>query len=184
MVGEERKLREWNGLVAVGRIARSQGRHGEVAVEPWTDSPERFFRLNRVYLEGEGGEPVPLSIESARIHRGRPVIKLSGIFDIGQAEALRGKELRIPESELEPLPEGSFYRFQIRGLAVKDRLHGEIGVVEDLLETGGTALLVVRGRGGEETLVPLCSEIVRNVDVTGGAIEIEAPEGLLSLNAN
>jgi 16S rRNA processing protein RimM len=175
---------EWDGLVALGRVARAQGRHGEVAVDSWTGSPERFTRLSRVYVEGRASEPLALRVESARIHKGRPVLKFSGISDISAAEALSGCELRIPESELEPLPEGSFYQYRIRGFLVRDRTRGEIGVVENVLETGGTDVLVVRGRKGEETLVPLCGEIVKNIDPLGESVDIDAPEGLVSLNAN
>ena len=175
---------EWDSLVALGRVARAQGRQGEVAVDPSAASPERISRLSRVYVLGPGSEPEALSVEGARIHKGRPVLKFSGISDISAAEALAGRELRIPESDLEPLPEGSFYHHQIRGLTVKDRTRGEIGIVEDVLQTGGTDVLVVRGRRGEETLVPLCSEIVKNIDPLEGSVEIDAPEGLVSLNAN
>ena len=175
---------EWEALVAVGRVARAQGRRGEVAVDPWTSAPERFIGLSRIYVDGGDSEPVALVVESVRIHKGRPVVKFNGISEISEAETLRGRELRIPESELESLPEGSFYRFQIRGFTVKDRTQGEIGVIENVLETGGTDLLVVRGKSGEETLVPLCGEIVKNIDPVGGSVDIDAPEGLVSLNAN
>jgi 16S rRNA processing protein RimM len=185
----DRETVEWEALVGVGRVARTQGRHGEVAIDPWTSAPERFAGIPRVYVEGplEMGKdsgPVRLVVESVRIHKGRPVVKFAGVSDIGGAQRLKGRELRIPESELESLPEGSFYQFQIRGLMVRDRAQGEIGVVESVLETGGTDLMVVRGKHGEETLVPLCGEIVKNIDPVRGSVEIDAPEGLVSLNAN
>jgi len=174
----------WEALVAVGRVARTQGRHGEVAVEPWTSAPELIGRLSRVYVKGEGALASSLAIEGARIHKGRPVLKFAGISALGEAEGLRGRELRIPESDLERLPPGSYYQFQIRGLTVKDSVRGEIGVVENVLETGGTDVLVVRGVDGAETLVPLCREIVKDIDPARGSVDIEAPEGLVSLNAN
>lgn len=181
------ELYDLQGLVVVGRIARAQGRHGEVAVDPLTDFPERFAELERISVEGVAdgdGESGSFPIESFRMHKGRPVLKLAGISSIEAARALRGRELRIPESELMPLAEGCFYRFQLRGLAVADRASGEIGVVEDVVSTPGVDLLVVRGYDGEETLVPLCEAIVRNVDPIRGRVEIEAPEGLVNLNAN
>jgi len=183
-MGNDTEPVEWEALVAVGRVARAQGRRGEVAVDPWTSVPERFTGLSRIYVDGGDSEPVALVVESVRIHKGRPVVKFSGVSEISEAETLRGRELRIPESELESLPEGSFYRFQIRGFTVKDRTQGEIGVIENVLETGGTDLLVVRGKSGEETLVPLCGEIVKNIDPVRRSVDIDAPEGLVSLNAN
>ncbi len=185
----EANIVDWEALVGVGRVARAQGRHGEVAVDPWCSSPERFTGLTRIYVEGplestKDSEPVGLVVESVRLHKGRPVVKFAGVCDIGEAQKLKGRELRVPESALESLPEGSFYQFQIRGLTVIDRAQGEIGVVEGVLETGGTDLMVVRGKRGEETLVPLCAEIVKNIDPVRGSVEIDAPEGLVSLNAN
>jgi 16S rRNA processing protein RimM len=174
---------DWEAFVAVGRVARAMGRHGEIAVDPWV-AAERFERLSRVYALGPDSAPLALAVESVRIHQGRPVVKLSGVSDISGAEWLRGRELRIPEADLEPLPQGTYYQFEIRGLLVKDRTRGEIGIVENVLETGGTDLLVVRGRRGEETLVPLCDEIVKNIDPARGSVDIDAPEGLVSLNAN
>jgi 16S rRNA processing protein RimM len=189
VIDSKRESVEWEALVAVGRVARAQGRHGEVAVDSWTSAPERFTGLSRVYVEAplepmKDSQPVALVVEGLRIHKGRPVLKLSGVSDISAAETLRGRELRVPESELQPLPAGSFYQFQVRGMTVTDRTRGEIGIVENVLETGGTDLLVVRGTGGEETLVPLCGEIVKNIDPVRGSVEIDAPEGLVSLNAN
>ena len=180
----EPELLEWTDLVAIGVIAKSQGREGEVAVNPLTDFPERFTGLARVFIEGADGEPVPRPIENARLHKGRPVVKLAGVSSIGDAESLSGKELRIPASELVALPDGSFYHFQILGLEVIDLHHGSLGTAENVLATGGTDVLVVRSPGGEEVLLPLCSEICRRIDLDGGTIEVDAPEGLIDLNAN
>jgi 16S rRNA processing protein RimM len=175
---------DFDRLVAVGRVAKTQGRHGEVAVDPLTDDLDRFSALERVFVAGSDGEAVALGVESARIHKGRPVLKLSGVTGIAEAKHLCGKEIRIPEDEVVRLPEGSFHHFEIVGLSVVDRRGGDLGVVERILETGGTDVLVVRNAEGEETLVPLCQEIVTKVDRAGGRIEIEAPEGLVSLNAD
>jgi 16S rRNA processing protein RimM len=175
---------DWEALVAVGRVARAVGRRGEVAVDAWSSGPEPFERLSRVYVGGGSFPPVALGVESVRIHKGRPVVKFSGISSIGEAEGLAGRELRTPESDLPPLPPGRFYQFEIRGLTVNDRARGPIGIVESVMETGGTDVLVVRRASGEETLVPLCQEIVKKIDPARGRVDIDAPEGLVSLNAN
>lgn len=178
------EVRAWSDLVAIGVIAKSQGREGEVAVNPLTDFPERFVGLARVYLEGEDGEAVPRAVESARIHKGRPVVKLVGVSGIGEAKALSGKEMRIPSTEVLALPEGSFYHFEMSGLEVIDRRLGSLGTAERVMATGGTDVLVVSTPDGEELLLPLCEEICRRIDPDAGRIEVETPEGLIGLNAN
>ena len=180
----EEELLEWAELVAIGVIAKFQGREGEVAVNPLTDFPERFIGLTRVFIEGAGGEPVPFTVEAARVHKARPVVKLAGVSGISEAQALAGKEMRIPTSELISLPDGSFYHFEISGLRVVDRNHGFIGTAEEVLRTGGTDVLVVRSPDGEELLLPFCSEICCRIDPDAGCIEVEAPEGLIDVNAN
>ena len=174
----------WADLVTIGRVAKAQGRHGEVAIQPFTDVPSRFEALERVFVEEPGGAPGARTVEAMRLHKGRPVLKLGGVSDIGAAEALAGREIRVPESELEPLSEDSYYHFQILGLRVLDHRLGVLGVVEEVIATGGTDVLLVRGSEGREILVPLCREICRSIDPRAGCIELEAPEGLLELNAD
>ena len=175
---------DWADLVALGEIAKAQGRHGEVILNRTSDQPECFSRLSRVFVEGADGRPEAVEVESARIHKGRPVVKLAGISSIGDAAALVGKELRIPESELDPLPDGSIYHFDLVGATVEDRQRGVIGVVEKVISTGGTDVLVVRSDDESELLLPLCGEICRRIDRDARRIEIDAPEGLIGLNAH
>ncbi len=170
-------------LVAIGRVARAQGRRGEVVIDPLTDFPGRFHNLERVFIENEHGEWVVLRLEGVREQRGRPVLKFLGVSGISEAERLAGSELRIPESEPCPLPENSLYHFQIIGCSVWDSRSGYLGTVEEIMTTGGTDLLVVRNDEGDEFLIPLCEEICRHIDTERERINIQAPEGLVTLNA-
>lgn len=174
----------WQELVAVGRVARAQGRKGEVAVNPLTDFPNRFEKLGRVFTDRDDGSVFALPVEWVRLQGGRPIIKFEGITGIGEAERLSGRELRIPESELEPLPEGSHYQFRVRGCGVWDGQRGYLGVVEEVLTTGGTDLLVVRDSKAGETLIPLCDAICKSIDTKRGRVEVDVPEGLVALNAH
>ena len=163
----------FSDLVLVGRVVKPQGRRGEVAVEVFSDRPERFPTLRRAYVPGPGGEPREVRVEGAFPHKGRYVLKLEGVDSIDEAERLRGLELRIAEEQLEPLPEGSYYHHQLIGLEVLD---GErpLGRVAELLETGAAPVLVVRGPQGE-TLLPLAESFVRRVDLAAGRLLVEVP---------
>ena len=177
----------WQEMVAIGRVARAQGRKGEVAVNSLTDFPGRFRRLARVFTDDGEGRVLALPLEWVREQGGRPILKFQGVSGIGDAKRLSGRELRILESELEPLPEGSHYHFRVRGCAVWDRRRGYLGVVEDIMRTGGTDLLVVRDPGSErggELLIPLCEEICKSVDTERSRVDVEVPEGLVALNAD
>jgi 16S rRNA processing protein RimM len=98
------------------------------------------------------------------------------VDSIDEAERLRGFELGIAEDELPPLPEGSFYHYQLKGLQVADADGVAVGVVEDVMETGaGAPVLVVNGSGGE-TLVPFADGFVKTIDLAGSKRIIARPE--------
>jgi 16S rRNA processing protein RimM len=163
-------------LVLIGRVVKPQGRHGEVLVHPLSDRPDRFPALEKAFVTGPGDEAREVRVTSSWPHRGRHVLKLEGVDSIDEAERLRDRELRIAEEELAPLPEGSFYHHQLMGLRVADGAGDDVGVVEDVMETGaGAPILVIRGAEGE-TLVPLAVDFVKTVDLAGARIVIERPE--------
>jgi 16S rRNA processing protein RimM len=168
--------RAFADLVLVGRVVKPQGRRGEVAVEVFTDRKDRFPTLARAFVPGASGEAREVRVEGAFPHKGRYVLKLSGVDSIDAAETLRGLELRIPEEDLERLPAGSYYHHQLAGLAVVDETGATLGAVEEVVETAAdTRILVVRGREGE-TLVPFADAFVRDVDLSGRRIVVVRPE--------
>jgi 16S rRNA processing protein RimM len=163
-------------LMTIGRVVKPQGRKGELAVQPLSDRPERFPTLRRVFLPGPGGTAVEKTVASCWPHKGGFVLKLEGVDSITQADALRGLELRLPAQELAPLPEGSYYHHQLKGLAVEDAAGSPLGTVADVLVTGaGADVLVVEGAAGE-SLIPLAEDFVRRVDLTQGRIVVRPPE--------
>jgi 16S rRNA processing protein RimM len=163
-------------LVVIGRVVKPQGRRGEVLVHTLSDRPDRFASLRRAFVTGPGDEVREVRVTSSWPHKGRHVLKLEGVDSIDDAESLRGCDLGIAEEELAPLPEGSFYHHELKGLTVADVGGALVGVVEDLMETGaGAPILVVRGPEGE-TLVPLATDFVKQVDLAGARIVIERPE--------
>lgn len=163
-------------LVTVGRVVKPHGRRGEVVVQPHTDSPDRFRTLRRAWLAGAAVAPREVEVEGSFPHQGRFVLKISGVDSIDAAETLRGLDLRIAESELAPLPDGSYYHHQLAGMRVQDQAGTPLGVVEDVVETGAEArVLVVRGEAGE-TLLPFAADFVLSVDVAAHLLVARRPE--------
>ena len=168
--------RPFEDMVAIGRVVKPQGRKGEVAVEPFSDRPDRFPSLTAVHVPGEGGAARRIEVDGIWPHKGRFVLKLRGIDSIDDAETLRGLEVRIPEEDLAALPEGSYYHHQLKGLAVVDESGAPLGTVHDILETGGEAPVLSVRKLGAETLIPLADAFVRRVDLAGGRIVVVRPE--------
>ena len=163
-------------LVAIGRVVKPQGRKGEVLTEPFSDRPDRFPSLRRAFVPGPEGRAREVRVTSCWPHKGRFVLKLEGVDSIDDAERYRGLELRIAEEDLLPLPAGSYYHHQLRGLRVEDPEGAALGTVADIMETGGDAnVLVVRGAQGE-ILIPLADAFVKRVELGTGRLVAVKPD--------
>jgi 16S rRNA processing protein RimM len=167
----------FSDLMVIGRFARPQGRHGEVVTEPLSDRPERFTSLGRVFVESQDGTAHEERVTAVWPHKGRYVLKLAGVDSIEAAERLRGLRLGLSEAEIPPLPPGSYYHHQLRGLRVFDEGGTELGVVADLCETGAAIVLVVRDADGKaERLLPFAEPFIVSVQPEQGRLVVHLLE--------
>jgi 16S rRNA processing protein RimM len=169
---------DYADMITIGVVVKPQGRKGEVLVEPLSDRPDRFTSLVRVFVPSEGPQGARSVVVTDRWpHKGRVVLKFEGVDSIDAAEAYRGVELRIGPEEVEALPAGSYYHYQLKGLKVEDPRGRALGTAADVLVTGGDApVLVVRGGAGGEVLIPMAEAFIREVDLEHGRIVALDPE--------
>jgi 16S rRNA processing protein RimM len=162
---------EW---MLVGRVVGPFGVHGEMKVEPYTDFPDRFSRLQHVYI---GEERRAYKVLGSRRHK-HVLLRLAGLTTPEEVAALHGQYVWIPRSEAMPLGEGEYYIRDIIGLRVFSTEGEQLGEVQDILITGSNDVYVVRGERGE-VLIPAIHDVVRELDVPGGRIIVEVIEGML-----
>jgi 16S rRNA processing protein RimM len=168
----------WEDMVLVGRIARPHGLRGDVLIAPETDFPDVRFAEGATLYARRGEAMVALEIDKSRVHAGKPLVAFRGLERIEDVEEL-GRDLRIPESSLVPLPEGEYYWYQYVGAPVQTDAGESVGTVVRVEPTGGSGMLVVQA-GAEEVLIPLTPSMcpVLRPDL----IVVRPPEGLLDLN--
>jgi 16S rRNA processing protein RimM len=167
-------------LVTVARVAKPRGVRGEVAAELLTDFPDRFDLVEELIAVFPGGRRALLGLESHWLHGDRVVLKFKGFDSPEEASALAGCELAVPEAEAVELEEGEFYDWQLEGCRVETIEGGTVGIVREVLHTGGEApVLVIRDESERENLVPLAESICVEIDIAAKLIRVDAPEGLL-----
>jgi 16S rRNA processing protein RimM len=167
--------------VILARVRKTQGRRGEVAADILTDFPERFAERPRLFLHKDDARR-EAHLESHWMHKGQVVLKFAGVDDIGAAEQLVGSLVEIPRSERAELEAGSYYVGDLVGLKV---VAGgtEVGAIVEVQDGAGEAPLLVVKQGARELLIPFAAEYVTRLDVDGGRVEMNLPEGLLELDA-
>jgi 16S rRNA processing protein RimM len=171
--------RDW---LIIGRAGKPHGVHGDLLVEIITDFPERLADGVRF---GVGDDSCPNEFFEAhrvRYHKGRWLLSIRGIREREIVESWRGRCLYLPEQALEDLPEGYYYEHHLMGLECRSPAGEVLGRVTGVDPGEGQTRLVVRS-GERESLVPYVPEIVREVDLDGGFVIIDAPAGLLDDDA-
>ena len=167
-------------LISVARIARPQGRNGEVIANLLTDFPERFASLERAYIKREDGQLLVLDLESSRTHKGRVALKFAGYDSINRAEELRNARVMVSPDQLIELPEDTYFDFDLVGCDVTDTDGQPLGRVEEIHDYGAAPLLLVRN-DQREIMIPLALSICVEIDTERKKIVVNPPEGLLDL---
>ncbi len=162
--------------ITIGQVLAPWGLEGKLKVEVITDFPHRLSPRSQLYVDRQ-----PVTIAGTSWQKGKAIIKLEGIDSVEQAEELRGKTLEIHRRQLETLPEGQYYHFQLIGLEVWTTEGKRLGKVIRVLSAPSNDNYVVSGEKGE-ILIPAIEDVVKSVDLESGRITIEAIEGLLDLN--
>jgi len=186
-------------LLVVGAIGRAHGIRGEVLVTVRTDEPEARFTAGSVFTTevprdrrvGTGTAAAPgvpyrvpekLTLESVRWHQGRVIARFEGVDDRNVAEALSGVLLQVDSSTVAvPEDPDEFLDSQLVGLRVEAPDGTLLGSVERVEHAPASELLVLAKAGGGTALVPFVSVMIPTVDLAGGRVIADLPEGLLDL---
>ena len=156
--------------VVMGRIAAPFGIKGWVKVQAFSDDPGTLMDFESWRI-GRGSEQKHYRVETVQDHSNTLVAKLNGIDDRDAAFALRGQEISVERSHLQPPADDEFYWSDLIGLKAVNREGVELGTVSSLMESGAHDLLVVKG--DREHLIPFVAAFVGKVDVAGGRIEVD-----------
>lgn len=172
-------------LITIGQITAAHGVKGEVRVFPLTDVPSRFDALKQVTLSRPRGQEEAVVVhEAVEIewikHVGRVIaVKFQGVSDREDAEKLRQLYLQVPKSEAAPLPEGSFYVFDIIGLTVVGVDGVRIGSIVDVFGTGSNDVYTVERDGGGQVLLPAIKQVIKSISLADGVVVVDPMPGLL-----
>ena len=171
--------------MVVGRIGRPHGVRGLATVEVRTDDPDLRFAPGQVLLTDPPARG-PLTIVDSRWHSGTLLLQVAGpsgeVYAARETvEELRGAELLVAVADLPAIEEpNSFYDHQLVGLAARLPDGAALGEVTAVRHEAQD-LLVIRRPDGGEALVPFVAALVPTVDLDGGFVVVDPPEGLLDL---
>ena len=172
-------------FIECGKVINTHGCHGDVKVEPWTDTPRDLIDLGRVFL-GEGDLKREVRILRGSVMQGRfLMLSLEGVEDMNAADALRNTVLYAAREDFH-LAEGQYFISDAIGLPVLDTREGRegavLGVVEDILPNAASDIYTVKTSDGTEVLVPAVPAFIADV-IPGECVRMTPIDGMFENNS-
>ncbi|WP_286829707.1 MULTISPECIES: ribosome maturation factor RimM [Kordiimonas] len=163
-----------DGWICVGAFAGAHGVRGDVRLKSFTDVPNALFAYPSLH---KGANGPALKVKLLRDAPDGFIVRVDGVMNREDAQALKGTRLYVSREALEAEDEDEFYLADLIGLEARDASGAVLGIVravenfgaEDLLELVLTKPLKGLGR---HAFIPFRKAYVPVVDIRGGFVEI------------
>ena len=162
-------------LVLMGVVTGSRGLKGELRVKAFCADPDALFDYGP--LTDEQGKATFKGRITGEA-KGQLLVRLEGISDRTRADAIKGQKLYVARDALPEPEEDEFYCSDLIGLKVELVDGEDFGVIHWVLEAGAGASLEVETKTGT-VMVPFTKAAVPVVDLKGGRVVVDPPDGLL-----
>jgi 16S rRNA processing protein RimM len=169
---------ENKGYLRIGEIIGTHGIKGTNRFRSYAESLEVFEPGRSIVVRESSGRETSREINWVKHHGRTPLLSFKGITDRNQAEVLIGAELFIPKADLPQLENGSYYWFDLIGIAVYTTDDSYLGRIEAIIETGSNDVYVVKDEK-KEVLIPALEAVVVNIDLQEKRMQVDLPEGLV-----
>ena len=163
---------ESQDYIVVGRINGLHGVRGWVKVFSHTQPRNNILSYKTWYLLRDG-QWVATELLDGRLQGKGIVASLKGFDDRDKSAALLTCEVGVHRDQMAKAAPGEYYWADLQGLKVINAEGIELGVVDQLMETGANDVLVVR-EGDTERLIPyVVGQFVLDVSLDDGVIKVD-----------
>lgn len=165
-------------LIALGTLGRPHGLTGELPLRAYNSEG---VDLGAVELPlpvrlVQGGVSRDLTLVHVRAAGQGLLVRLEGVGSREAAAALTNGELWVPRDRLPPPVDDEFYVGDLIGCEVVDTGGQPRGTVRATFWNGAQDVLSVQAPGGDELLVPVVAEFIREVDLVARRLVVDPHE--------
>lgn len=163
-----------NRLVVIGQAVKSFGVKGEIKIRPFTESREVFQRSSRLIFDNSS-----FAVLSTRNHGGMVIVSLSGVDVPEDAQRLVGALVKTELANFPAKQEDEYYWFELIGLRVVTVRGVNLGEIKEIIRTGASDVLSVRGGKYEEILLPMIEDVIIHVNLQEGTMIVDPLDGMV-----
>jgi 16S rRNA processing protein RimM len=160
----------------IATISSVSGTKGAVKIISFSDYPERFLRLSKVYIDFHGEKKL-FFVENVKQYKNNFTIKFRNFDSAKDCEILLGKEIFVDEENLVKIPANHFFIHDLVGSTVI-RENKEIGIIKDVLHYPANDVYVIENKEGKELLIPAVLKFIELFDNVKKVLKLKPGEGL------
>ena len=161
----------------IAKIKEFFSTEGYVSLISFSDFPDRFFALNKVYIDVYG-EKKEFIVEKIRKRKKEYLIKFKNFNCDKDLQFLVGKEIYVDEEHLIIPEKDTYFVHDLIGSKVfKDSKF--FGYLIDVMSLPANDVYVIKDLQDKEVLVPAVKEFIRRIDVHEKKMELAPGSELL-----
>lgn len=156
--------------VLIGKIVNTHGIRGALKLVPEDPDTQNIQVGKTLYIKEKA-----YIVKSLSKNKGHFLLTFEGLEDINLVEHFKGCPVTLPEDQLEPLPQGHFYIFELIGLDCYQDGQ-KIGQVEDVDTSAVNDVFTIKG--DKTWRVPNVPAFIKHIDLEAGRIDLVLIEGM------
>jgi len=166
-------------MIRVGKIVATHGLQGWAVMTHITGSSDWLKNGQALMVEMQKGSLIPYFVEEFKATSNEEyMVKLEDVATVGEAKRLIKRHVYVDESVLSAYAKDSPLMWI--GFQVTDVHKGLLGPIEDVMQTG-TQWVATLTIDGNEVLLPLVPQMIKDVNIRNRRIIMELPDGLLEV---
>jgi 16S rRNA processing protein RimM len=156
--------------------------NGSVIIKSFSDFPERFFVLKKIFIEFFG-KPKELDIEYAQKLENSIIVKFRRFESEADSLFLIGKKIYISKENLATLPDDTYYIHDLVGCQVFIDFEF-FGKLIDVLRLPNNDIYLVQKENGDEIMIPAVERFVKNIDKVNKKVILDSECKIFDENEN
>ncbi len=159
----------------MARVAMAFGIKGWVKLHAFTASDDGLGEFTHWWVEEQNPKLgwTLRKVEAFEVKPNGILVKFEGCDDRTTSEAMRGRGISIPRSELAPLEEDEHYQADMVGYQVHNIEGHSFGVVDGFIETGANDVMVAKHADGTERLIPVVDHVMVKIDAEAKQVTVD-----------
>lgn len=166
-------------MIRVGKIVATHGLQGALIMTHIVGTSKWLKKDGVLFVELHRESYIPHFVASVKaVNEEEFVITLEDVNTVEAAKKLVAKQVYVEEAVIAEFAKESPLSWI--GFKLVDEAHGDLGPIEDVMQTSAQWLARITYKGAE-ALIPLVDQTIQKIDINTKTLYVDLPEGLLQV---